>query len=629
MESSSRLSLVAAFDDLVRNTTVLTSGIEGEFITFARNQEECRKKWLEAEQHSKKLHDKIRKLETETNALETKLKHARSQIEHEMKKRTKAESDRDSLERQVALIRELLNDKKSSNMLNDQDREKLAFLSTCQGSHMEGSPSKRLETINESSGSVLSPSDISYDKTEEDLDISYLRSGRKFKRASAPPIEEEHRQHTKRKKSSHGGRADTSITATIRVDPRGDHATCEVTSNLPKHKTETRVLRKSFSENQLRFDEVDSDGESYYGRKPNSAENTPRTPAARGSPALRTFNSGSKPFGNRGHSFATKTFVKPETCTPCGKRIMFGKPGLKCKDCRCVCHPDCKEQMPLPCVPVGSGTPGNKTRGQGIISDFTPSEPPMIPGILIHCINEIESRGLSEVGIYRVPGSEKEVKDLKEKFLRGKGTPNLGNINDIHTVCGCVKDFLRQLKEPLLTFRLWSDFVKAAEMNDLEEQLSGTYQAISMLPQSNRDTLAFLILHLQRVSECLECKMPASNLAKVFGPTVVGYSTPEPEPMQMINETKKQAKVMEVLLQISSDYWVNFIQADDEPMCPGLLRTPQTPDPVPHSMLGPISTTPGVNESVKKKSFFTPRFGSKSKTLNKRQANFFSSPMLK
>ena len=37
--------------------------------------------------------------------------------------------------------------------------------------------------------------------------------------------------------------------------------------------------------------------------------------------------------------------------------------------------------------------------------------------------------------------------------------------------------------------------------------------------------------------------MPASNLAKVFGPTVVGYSSLEPEPMQMISETRKQQLV--------------------------------------------------------------------------------------
>ena len=40
-------------------------------------------------------------------------------------------------------------------------------------------------------------------------------------------------------------------------------------------------------------------------------------------------------------------------------------------------------------------------------------------------MNEIETRGMSEVGIYRVPGADRSVKDLKERFLRGKGTPNL------------------------------------------------------------------------------------------------------------------------------------------------------------------------------------------------------------
>lgn len=37
----------------------------------------------------------------------------------------------------------------------------------------------------------------------------------------------------------------------------------------------------------------------------------------------------------------------------------------------------------------------------------------MVPALVVHCTNEVENRGLSEVGIYRVPGSEKDVKELK------------------------------------------------------------------------------------------------------------------------------------------------------------------------------------------------------------------------
>jgi Rac GTPase-activating protein 1 len=86
---------------------------------------------------------------------------------------------------------------------------------------------------------------------------------------------------------------------------------------------------------------------------------------------------------------------------------------------------------------------------------------------------------------------------VQEKFLRGKGVPNLSKI-DIHVVCGAIKDFLRSLLEPLVTYTLWQDFVKAAETSDPEDARAAMYQAISELPQPNRDTLAFLIMHLQR-----------------------------------------------------------------------------------------------------------------------------------
>jgi len=44
--------------------------------------------------------------------------------------------------------------------------------------------------------------------------------------------------------------------------------------------------------------------------------------------------------------------------------------------------------------------------------------------------------------------------------------------------------------------------------------------------------------------------MPTSNLAKIFGPTVVGYSTPDLVPDDLLIETKQQAKVWMVLWQI-------------------------------------------------------------------------------
>jgi Rac GTPase-activating protein 1 len=49
----------------------------------------------------------------------------------------------------------------------------------------------------------------------------------------------------------------------------------------------------------------------------------------------------------------------------------------------------------------------------GTISDYAPSTAPMVPSLIVHCVNEVDLRGLNEVGIYRISGSEKDVRELK------------------------------------------------------------------------------------------------------------------------------------------------------------------------------------------------------------------------
>lgn len=41
----------------------------------------------------------------------------------------------------------------------------------------------------------------------------------------------------------------------------------------------------------------------------------------------------------------------------------------------------------------------------------------MIPSLIVHCVNEIENRGLNEVGLYRVSGAEKDVRSLRVIFF--------------------------------------------------------------------------------------------------------------------------------------------------------------------------------------------------------------------
>lgn len=54
------------------------------------------------------------------------------------------------------------------------------------------------------------------------------------------------------------------------------------------------------------------------------------------------------------------------------------------------------------------------------------------------------------------------MKELRERFLQGKTPLVLSKVSDIHVVCGLLKDFLRKLREPLITFRLHRTFMEAS-----------------------------------------------------------------------------------------------------------------------------------------------------------------------
>lgn len=274
--------------------------------------------------------------------------------------------------------------------------------------------------------------------------------------------------------------------------------------------------------------------------------------------------SGISMINGRSHNFSTKTFLKPESCGFCTKKIRFGSVALKCSECRTCIHQDCREKFTVACLPQNTTPNAAKTRFLGTINEYTPNIAPMVPALVVHCVNEIETRGLNEAGLYRVSGIDRDVKALKEKFLRNNGIPNLHEI-DIHVLCGCVKDFLRSLCEPLIPLALWPMFSNAAQTIPTDDDMDvnkDVYRAVEMLPQANRDTLAYLIMHFQRLSECPDVKMPLTNFAKIFGPTIIGYSCVNPDQHKVFAETQVQFSVMFCLLSIPTDYWNKFISLD-------------------------------------------------------------------
>lgn len=183
----------------------------------------------------------------------------------------------------------------------------------------------------------------------------------------------------------------------------------------------------------------------------------------------------------------------------------------------------------------------------------------MVPALIFHCVTEIEARGLLVEGLYRVSSTREKVKRLRNKFLRGKVTPYLGN-KDTHTLCCCVKEFLRMLQLPLIPLYHRHEFMLATQLSDplaVEEQL---YVALEELQQPYRDTLAFLMLHWQRIAQSPEVKMSIENIAVVFAPTLFDDLN-----MDLSNIVLWQ-QVLRVLLLQSSEFWAQFLEV--EPLLP-------------------------------------------------------------
>uniref|UniRef100_A0A8C3ADM9 Rac GTPase-activating protein 1 n=1 Tax=Cyclopterus lumpus TaxID=8103 RepID=A0A8C3ADM9_CYCLU len=593
-------SLQSLYDQLRTQVDLLNENIEPNFIQLAHNFDDCRRKWLRAEQDLGSCKEVLTKAETERGALEVKLKHARNQVDVEIRRRQKAEADCEKLDRQIQLIRDLLTSEGSSNSikLSAEQRSALAFLNTnCQAA-VSLNTSRRLTRIDESA-SILS--DISYDKTDDSLDwdssnVRTVRLKKREKRRSSrnhvdgPPVASKRSRSTGR--ILERGNETLVTKTTVTVPANGGPV--EAISTIESVPYWTRSRRKTGTVLVITGVRLVYEPRSSY-------------------------------------------VIKPESCVPCGKRIKFGKISLKCRDCRVVSHPECRERCPLPCIPNLGATPIKI--GEGVLADYVSNTSPMIPLLVVHCVSEIEQRGLHEAGLYRLSGADRTVKDLKEKFLRSKTVPVLSKVDDINAVTGLLKDFLRNLKEPLLTFRLNRTFMEAA---DDDNSIALMYQTISDLPQPNRDTLAFLVLHLQRVAVSLDTKMNISNLARVFGPTIVGHAVPNPDPMTILQDTKRQPGVVERLLALPADYWGQFLMAESyAPNLDHLIiensNCYATPERM--SMLGPLTTpehqlnkTPSSSSlSQRMKSSLTPRFGSKSKSAVgvSRQGKFFASPLLK
>ncbi|KAI2811533.1 Trafficking protein particle complex subunit 10 [Blomia tropicalis] len=620
-----QLSLLAQFDDFCRISKSLFEQDVDDFSNFVHQTECNRLNWLKTKHDLADANKTIEQLRSQNNELEENLKRIRKAFGMEIHKNDENEKERARLRKVVSLIRECITDENKFNKEHSNGIFSKRNLSNDSNNSDYYSGSNRdillnilgqsnFDNLNISSQSNGSLEDeLQFDRTEDNIHISHtnLRPGVEnqnyVSRAISKPNSGFKRNSTETLKRTNSQILPTMInTAQTFVngitDSDEDGQTCSKysrnthsplyssNSNNPEDEVpendnsdETYTVKSESSENSNANDE----NQTIY-MTPQAGKGSSRPITNKLEYRRRLIRSASSKkvkvdlsrLDKRPHNIILKKNFKPLTCIPCGKSINFCTKCAICMDCRTVAHIACQPNLSLPCIP--HFTPRNNARNRSqllAIGDFTALDTrPFVPSILVHCCNEIEKRGLNEVGLYRKCGSDRDIRELKLKFLTSKtGAPCISKV-DIHVLCGVVKMFLRDLDDPLITRVLWHDFVRASDVEAHGEVKSMELlkRSIDLLPDPNRDSLAFLICHLKRISDYSDTiKMSLMSLAKIFGPTIIGHSTSQPL-ANVITENQKQIQTMKALLSLPIDYWQNTL------LEPEIFKTPTGINNVAH-----------------------------------------------
>jgi hypothetical protein len=156
------------------------------------------------------------------------------------------------------------------------------------------------------------------------------------------------------------------------------------------------------------------------------------------------------------------------------------------------------------------------------------NHPPHIVTSVIEYLEGDAADLLKTDGLYRVSGSKTTINNLKGKCIRGEKMEQIFvKMANPHVASGLLKQYLRELPEPLIPFGVYDEFVAAgkyavAAMNNGErtDPAESLHDAVTALPDLNRRTLRLIVRHLVRVQhEQAHNRMDSENLAVVFGPT--------------------------------------------------------------------------------------------------------------
>ncbi|KAK9245320.1 hypothetical protein V1506DRAFT_538623 [Lipomyces tetrasporus] len=275
--------------------------------------------------------------------------------------------------------------------------------------------------------------------------------------------------------------------------------------------------------------------------------------------------------------------VDPDSVTTGGLNIMIPASGSASSGLSTISHNPAKSVSIMRSMKFKvSGSSNEKVSDEPTASLFgvdivkrTEMEGRRVPFIVTRCIQEVESRGMDFEGIYRKSGVKSQSDmlqamfekceaslgraltpltneglssssstaslssaSLDEKDKLASASPAVGVIltpemikwqdefnelmqGDICGVTSALKQYLRYLPVPLVTYDAYTAFIAVAGQDNVETRIYRLAQVLKSLPSPHQSCLECIVRHLARVvSHSDKNLMTSLNIAVVFAPTL-------------------------------------------------------------------------------------------------------------
>uniref|UniRef100_W5MNW8 StAR-related lipid transfer protein 13 n=1 Tax=Lepisosteus oculatus TaxID=7918 RepID=W5MNW8_LEPOC len=142
-----------------------------------------------------------------------------------------------------------------------------------------------------------------------------------------------------------------------------------------------------------------------------------------------------------------------------------------------------------------------------------------LPQSVQQALRYLRSQCLDQVGLFRKSGVKSRIQALRQM---NESSPDNVNYEDqsAYDVADMVKQFFRDLPEPLLTSKLGETFLHIYQYVPKDQRLQAVQAAIMLMSDENREVLQTLLCFLSDVTSVEENQMTPMNIAVCLAPSL-------------------------------------------------------------------------------------------------------------